>query len=125
MSTSNNDFQQYAEHATKSYISSKNEIGRSAQEQTFILVNQKNISVGFEEVYKIYRFKLEKLRNYTPIKRAIEKFWILLPHDFEGNMEKENFICLFKKIYRLILPYYNYNEIYEFLDGEWSLINKG
>ena len=124
MST-NKEFKQYSDNAPKSYISSKNEIGRSANEQTFILSNQKNISVGFEEVYKIYRFKLEKLRNFTPIKRAIEKFWNLLPHDFEGNMEKDNFITLFKKIYRLILPYFNYNEIQDFLEGEWSLINKG
>lgn len=124
MST-NNEIQQYADNATKSYISSKQEIGRNAQEQTFILANQKNISVGFDEVYKIYRFKLEKLRKYTPIKKAIEKFWNLLPHDFEGNMERDNFILLFKKIYRLILPYFNYNEIQEFLEGEWNLINKG
>jgi hypothetical protein len=124
MST-NKENKPYSDIAPKSYISSKNDIGRSANEQTFILSNQKNISFGFEEVYKIYRFKLEKLRNYTPIKKAIEKFWNLLPHDFEGNMEKDNFITLFKKIYRLILPYFNYNEIQEFLEGEWSLINKG
>lgn len=120
-----NDFQQYAENGTKSFISSKNEIGRNPQEQTFILANQKNISVGFDEVYKIYRYKLQKLRKYMPIKKAIEKFWILLPHDFEGNIEKDNFILLFKKIYKLILPYFNHNEIHEFLEGEWNIINKG
>lgn len=93
--------------------------------KTYILKGDKNYSVGFEEVFKIYKFKLQKLQKYSIIKKLIEKFWILLSHNFEGEIEKESFIMLFKKIYRVILPYFNHGEIYSFLEGEWILISKG
>lgn len=93
--------------------------------KTFILKGQKNYSVGFDEVFKIYKFKLHKLQKFSLIKKYIEKFWNLLNHNFEGEIEKETFIMLFKKIYRVILPYFNHGEIHSFLEGEWILINKG
>jgi len=93
--------------------------------KTYILKGDKNYSVGFEEVFKIYKFKLHKLRKYYTIKKNIEKFWMLLNHNFEGEIEKESFINLFKKIYRVILPIFNHTEIYSFLDGEWSILSKG
>jgi hypothetical protein len=93
--------------------------------KTYILKGEKNYSVGFDEVYKIYKFKLLKLQKFSSIKKLIEKFWNLLNHNFEGEVEKESFIMLFRKIYRVILPYFNHGEIYSFLEGEWMLISKG
>ncbi len=93
--------------------------------KTYILKGEKNYSVGFDEVYKIYKFKLQKLKNYFPIKKVVEKFWFLQSHNFEGEIEKDSFVRLLRKIYRVILPYFNYGEINSFLEGEWSLLSKG
>ena len=93
--------------------------------KTYILKGEKNYSVGFDEVFKIYKFKLLKLQKFSSIKKLIEKFWNLLNHNFEGEVDKESFIMLFRKIYRVILPYFNHGEIYSFLEGEWMLISKG
>lgn len=109
---------------SKSIISSSRKDNIS-HEQTFIFKNDKNYSVGFEEVFKIYKFKLEKLKKFYPIKKSIEKFWLLLTYNFEGEIDKENFINLFKKIYRVILPIFNHIEIPSFIEGEWNLVNKG
>lgn len=92
---------------------------------TYVFNGHKNQAVGFDEVFKIYKFKLHKLKRHSSIKNIIEKFWNLLNRNFEGEIEKECFINLFRKIYRVILPYFNHGEIYAFLEGEWLLINKG
>ncbi len=92
---------------------------------TYVFNGQKNQAIGFDEVFKIYKFKIHKLKKHSLIKNIIEKFWNLLNCNFEGEIEKEFFINLFKKIYRVILPYFNHGEIYSFLEGEWQLISKG
>lgn len=122
---SNNESMNMEEAMSRSFISNTvPESGRN-KEQTFILRNQINYSVNFEEMFKIYKFKLHKLRNFYSIKKVIEKFWLLLTHNFNGEIEKDSFIMLFGKIYRLILPIFNHKEIYSFLDGEWNILNKG
>jgi len=81
--------------------------------------------IMFNQVFKIYKFKLDKIRIYYDSQSQIEKFWQLLDKNFEGEIEKKSFVLLFSKIYKLILPVYNHNEIESFIEDEWKLSTKG
>ena len=89
---------------------------------------KKNLSedpVDFNKILKIYNFKLAKMRDNLNINVSIQNFWNLLEHTSEGEIEKKSFLLIFSKIYKLILPIYNYDEIATHLDNEWLLSSKG
>jgi hypothetical protein len=77
-----------------------------------------------KDMFKIYKYKLTKLQEDYYISNQIQKFWDLLDKDFKGEIDKTSFILLFAKIYKLILPIYNHNEINSFLEGEWQITRK-
>ena len=83
--------------------------------------NHKN----FQNIKILYKYKLKNLRNIDFLKIQYENFWKLVPHNFEGEITKKDFLNLFTKIYKLILPIFNYEEIEKFLLGEWALQTKG
>ncbi len=78
----------------------------------------------FKDIFKLYKNKLQKLQEDYFITVQIQKFWDLLEKDFKGEIEKNAFLLLFSKIYKLLLPIYNHNEINAFLEGEWHLNRK-
>ncbi len=83
--------------------------------------NHKN----FQNIKILYKYKLKNLRNIDFLKIQYENFWKLVPHNFEGEITKKDFLNLFTKIYKLLLPIFNYEEIEKFLLGEWALQTKG
>jgi adenylate kinase family enzyme/YHS domain-containing protein len=81
-------------------------------------------SMEFIQIFQIYKHKLTKLRRNYELICEMQKFWNLLPHTPEGEIEKINFIFLFSKILKFLLPIYNFNEINTFLESEWILLSK-
>jgi hypothetical protein len=78
----------------------------------------------FKDIYRLYKYKLSKLKDYNNIKQIMKKFWELLDKNFEGEIEKTHFMNLFTRVYKLLLPSYNHAEIPNFLEGEWHLHRK-
>lgn len=81
-------------------------------------------SMEFIQIFQIYKYKLTKLRRNYDLNYEMQKFWNLLPHTSEGEIKKINFIFLFTKILKFLLPIYNFNEINTFLESEWVLLSK-
>lgn len=81
-------------------------------------------SIDFQQVFRIYQYKLNKTRSNFYLQNEIEKFWHLLDHTSEGEIEKKSYLTLFHKIYKLFLPFFNHEEISLFLENEWLLHSK-
>lgn len=77
-----------------------------------------------KDIFKLYKYKLDKLQQDSFISGYIMKFWELLDKDFKGEIDKNEFLKLFTKIYKLLLPSYNHREIDGFLEGEWQMHRK-
>ena len=84
----------------------------------------KSKQATFENVKLLYKYKLNILRQVPFLEERYEKFWNLIPHTFEGDITKASFTKLFSKIYKIILPIFNYSQIETFVDGQWILFNK-
>ncbi|MCQ2816063.1 MAG: nucleoside monophosphate kinase [archaeon] len=78
----------------------------------------------YKTVLKLYKHKLKVLRRWEPMKIIYDKFWDLLPHTLEGEISKESFILLFSKIYKVLLPIFNYSQIDKFVEGQWLIFSK-
>ena len=84
-----------------------------------------DLNKGFKDLDKLYREKKKKLLEDYFIQKEIENYWNLLTKDFSGEIDKRNFMNLFSKIYYLLLPKFNHEEITNFIDNEWQSCNKG
>jgi hypothetical protein len=78
----------------------------------------------FKDIYRLYKYKLTKLKEHGNISNILKKFWNLLEKNFQGEIEKSQFMAIFGRIYKLLLPIYNHSEIPNFLEGEWQLHRK-
>jgi len=85
------------------------------------LMEKLHQSSHISEFFKLYEYKLKVFRSDPIFKPIAEKYWNLLEKNFHGEIEKREFIKLFTKIYKLILPLYNYEEINKFIDNEWNI----
>ena len=85
----------------------------------------KTKQVTFENVKLLYKNKKNILRNLHNLLEIYKKFWDLCPHTTEGEITKNSFLILFKKIYKIILPIFNYGEIDKFIEGFYSQFSKG
>ena len=82
-----------------------------------------SFSPSVSEFFKLYEYKLKVFRSDKVFKLIAEKYWALLTKNFNGEIDKKEFIKLFAKIYKLILPLHNYEEIYLFIENEWNLFS--
>jgi hypothetical protein len=78
----------------------------------------------FKDIYRLYKYKLTKLKEFGQISTIMKKFWDLIDKNFDGEIEKLQFMAIFIRIYKLLLPIYNHAEIPNFLEGEWQLHRK-
>jgi adenylate/nucleoside-diphosphate kinase len=104
---------------TENDISEKDDTYFSQSESRNLKTKAPRLTVEFNQIYKLYAHKLNKLS--LGLEPRIEKFWQLLEHNSEGEIEKKAFLELYSKFFRLILPIYNWHEIQIFLEGEWIL----
>ena len=81
--------------------------------------------VTFENVKLLYKNKKNILRNLHNLLEIYKKFWGLCPHTIEGEISRNSFIILFRKIYKVIIPIFNYNEIDNFIEGFYVQFSKG
>lgn len=80
--------------------------------------------ISYEDIFKIYKFKLKKLKDNFYLKPKLENYWDLLIKNHKNLIDKVEFLKLFVKIYKVILPIFNYGEIIPFLESEWALLSK-
>ncbi len=81
--------------------------------------------VTFENVKLLYKNKKNILRNLHNLLEIYKKFWGLCPHTIEGEISRNSFIVLFRKIYKVIIPIFNYDEIDNFIEGFYVQFSKG
>ena len=77
-------------------------------------------SSNYEKIVKIYNHKLKKLQSAYQLELLYSKFWELVPKNHLNQISKESFNLLFSKVYRVILPVYNYSKLSNFLENEWT-----
>ena len=80
---------------------------------------------AFRNLEVNYREKKTKMLENFLIQKELENYWSLLPKDFNGEIDKRSFLNLFTKIYFLLLPKFNQEEIAVFIENEWESCNKG
>ena len=79
----------------------------------------------FENVKLLYRNKKNALKGMHSLLEIYKKFWDLCEHTIEGEIPKKSFLDLFRKMYKVILPIFNYGEIDKFVEGIWDYYSKG
>ena len=84
-----------------------------------------DIGNAYRNIELNYKEKKKNLMETVLIQKEIENYWNLLPKDFNGEIDKKSFTNLFSKIYFLLLPKFNQEEISSFIDNEWESSNKG
>jgi hypothetical protein len=82
------------------------------------------VSDQFKDIYRLYKYKLTKLKEHNSVNNLMKKFWDLFDKNFDGEIEKPQFQTIFGRIYKLLLPVYNHVEIPNFLEGEWQFHRK-
>jgi len=86
---------------------------------------QLDLGNAIKEIDKVYKSKKRKLMENSLILKEIENYWDLLLKDFNGEIDRRSFINLFSKIYYLLFPKFNQEEIPVFAENEWDSCNKG
>lgn len=86
---------------------------------------QMDLGNAIKEFDKVYKAKKRNLMENDIVLKEMENFWNLLPKDFNGEIDKRSFINLFSKIYYLLFPKFNQEEIPIFAENEWDSCNKG
>jgi len=87
--------------------------------------DEKTREKTFENVKLIYNYQLGQIRKMDNFEQIYDKFWKLLPQTFEGEISKSSFLTLYTKIWKIILPLFNYGEINKFCEGIWARYTKG
>jgi hypothetical protein len=86
---------------------------------------QLDLGNAIKEIDKVYKAKKRNLMENLHILKEMENYWNLLPKDFNGEIDRRSFINLFSKIYYLLFPKFNQEEIPVFTENEWDTCNKG
>ena len=76
------------------------------------------------DVKILYKHKLHILRSTYSLELLYEKYWKLLPHTLEDEITKQTFTLLFSKIFKILLPIFNYPQIDKYIDGLWLTSSK-
>ena len=76
------------------------------------------------DVKVLYKHKLHILRSTYSLELLYEKYWKLLPHTLEDEITKQTFTLLFSKIFKVLLPIFNYPQIDKYIDGLWLTSSK-
>ena len=87
--------------------------------------DQKRREETFENLELIYKYQLNQIKNLDNFKNIYDKYWNLLPHDFEGEISKSSFVSLISKIIKILIPLFNYSQVNSFCEGLWKKQTKG
>jgi len=84
-------------------------------------VQKLELTPSVSEFFKLYDYKLKAFSSDNIFKLQAEKYWALLDKNYNGEIEKKEYVKLFSKMYKLILPLHNYEEIPYFIENEWNI----
>ena len=95
-------------------------LNRSKAEDDIFNINSK---LNFNELIKVYYYKLNLLKNNQKFKDQVNRLWEILDKTEAMKIKKETYFSLLRKIYLFILPIYNRKEIDTFVSNEYSYIS--
>lgn len=78
----------------------------------------------YEDIFRIYKYKLRKIRNHDKFKSSAEKLYNLVEQNQKQEISKKSFMILMTKVLKFILPIFNYDEFGTYLENHWTLISK-
>ncbi len=92
----------------------------------FNLNTNKNLQkISFQDLMKVYYYKLDKLKQNFDFKSQVDRLWNMLPKSPMNDITKSTFIVIFRKIFLFLLPYYNRHELDTYVEEEFSFLSNG